>query len=58
MVNDKGLRILGTHVKNILRTHISYLCSLCRCLQIFHNVTGEHKAHVVQVNDKNNKFFN
>jgi hypothetical protein len=40
---------------NILRTQISYLCNLCKCLQIFHGVypSGEHKAHVVQVNNKN-----
>jgi hypothetical protein len=53
--NDKGLSILGTHVKNISRTQISYLCSLCRCLQFSHNanIGGEHKAHAVQVNNKN-----
>jgi hypothetical protein len=40
---------------NILRTQNSYLCNLCKCLQIFHSVypSGEHKAHVVQVNNKN-----
>jgi hypothetical protein len=43
-LNDKGLGILGTHVKNILGTKVSYLCSLCRCLQFSHNahIGGEH----------------
>jgi hypothetical protein len=43
--NDKELRILGTHVKNVLKTRISYLCNLCKCLQIFISVYigEEHK---------------
>lgn len=39
---------------NILGTQISYFCSLCKYLQIFHGVHigGKHKVHVVQVNNK------
>jgi hypothetical protein len=55
--NDKGLIIL--------RTQISYLCSLSKCLLFFHNlhIGEEHKAHVVQVNNKTHNlkrlsFFN
>jgi hypothetical protein len=37
------------------KTQIFYLCNLCKCLQFFHSVYigGEHKTHVVQVNNKN-----
>jgi len=57
-LNDKGLGILGTHVKNILETQISYLCNVCRCLQLSHNaqIGEEHKAHAMQVNNKNDNY--
>jgi CDGSH-type Zn-finger protein len=47
-------------VKNILETQIFYFYNLCRCLHFFHNVyiDGEHKAHMLQVNNKNHNFFN
>jgi hypothetical protein len=56
-VNDKRLGNSRTHVMNIFEIQISYLCSLSRCLQIFHiiYIGGEHKAHVVQVNSKKEK---
>jgi hypothetical protein len=41
--------------KTFLGTQISYLCSLYKCLQFFHNllIGEEYKAHVMQVNSKN-----
>jgi hypothetical protein len=49
--NDNGLGILRTHVRNILGTQISYLCSLCKCTQFFHNVyiSGEHKIRLDKI---------
>jgi hypothetical protein len=35
---------------NISQTKNSYLFDLCRCLQIYVHIYGEHKAHVVQIN--------
>ncbi len=57
--NDKGSRMSRTHVMNISRTQISYLCSLCTCVQFFHNVyVGEkHKAHVLKVKKKKDKII-
>jgi hypothetical protein len=60
-LNDKRLGNSRTHVMNIFEIQISYLCNLGRCLQIFHiiYIGGEHKAHVVQINnEKENKFKN
>jgi len=49
-LNDKGLGISWTHVKNNSITCIYYFYNLCKCLQIFHSVYigGEHEAHVVK----------
>jgi len=48
-LNDKGSQVSRTYFKNILGTQISYLCNLCKCLQIFHKlyIGEEHKAYVV-----------
>jgi hypothetical protein len=55
--NDKGLRILKTHVRNILGTQISYLCNLCRCTQLFHKVyiSGEQKIHLGKIGQRGAK---
>jgi hypothetical protein len=52
--NDKGLRILRTHVRNTSGTKISYLCSICRCTQSFHNVyiSGEHKIDMGKIRQR------
>jgi hypothetical protein len=54
-LNDKGSKNLKTYVNNISGTKIFYLGSLCRCLQSSHTFIhkGEHKAHAMQINCKN-----
>jgi hypothetical protein len=59
-LDDKEFEILGTHIKNISKTQIFFICvayvGVYKFSIMYIDIGGEHKAHVMQVNNKNPNF--